>query len=131
MNKLTAKEILEILQKNYTVSAVAYGEWGETEAELTPEQQKEVDDMKASGGYYWQVSQKYILQNLGLGEVEEVKQKGGEGEGDTWYSVKYFKDHDVYIRTDGYYQSHNGADFDEGYGYEVFPKEKTIVVYEG
>lgn len=68
------------------------------------------------------------LENVG--EWEEVKQRGGEGEGETWYSVKYFKDHDVYIRTDGYYSSYNGTDFDEGYGDEVRPAEKTIIVYE-
>lgn len=67
----------------------------------------------------------------GLGEVEEVVQKGGEGEGSEWYSVKYFKDHDVYIKVEGYYSSYNGTDFD---GWEdcseVKPQEKTITVYE-
>lgn len=67
---------------------------------------------------------------LGLGECEEIEQYGGEGEGSTWYSVKYFKDHDVYIRTDGYYTSYHGTDFDDGYGYEVKPAQKTITVYE-
>jgi len=62
---------------------------------------------------------------------EEVEQYGGEGQGSTWYSVKYFPNHDVYIRVDGYYSSYNGTDFD---GWddctEVRPKEKTITVYE-
>lgn len=66
----------------------------------------------------------------GVGEFKEVKQYGGEGQGDTWYSVKYFKDHDVYIRTEGYYQSHYGTDFHYGYGEEVKPVQKTITVYE-
>jgi len=39
----------------------------------------------------------------GVGEWEEVDQVGGEGEGDHWHSVKYFKDHDVYIKTIGFY----------------------------
>ena len=65
-----------------------------------------------------------------LGEWDEVSQYGGEGQGDTWYSVKYFKDHDVYIRTDGWYTSYDGTAFYDGYGYEVFPKEKVITVYE-
>lgn len=69
-------------------------------------------------------------QDLGLGEVEEVCQKGGEGEGETWFSVKYFKYHDVYIRTDGYYQSYYGTEFHQGMGYEVRPQEKVITVYE-
>ena len=64
-----------------------------------------------------------------IGKWEEVDQYGGEGQGDTWYSVKYFKDHDVYIRTDGWYSSYEGTEFEEGYGREVFPQQKTITVY--
>ena len=73
---------------------------------------------------------KLWLEYLGIGEIEEVEQYGGEGLGDSWYSVKYFKDHDIYIRTDGYYTSYNGTDFEQGYGNQVFKKEKTITVYE-
>jgi hypothetical protein len=79
---------------------------------------------------YYQLGKNEILDFLGLGEMKEVSHYGGEGEGETWYSVKYFKDHDVYIRIDGYYQSYDGTTFDEGYGVEVRPKEKTITVYE-
>jgi len=63
-------------------------------------------------------------------EWEEVAQKGGEGEGDEWYSVKYFPQHDIYIRVDGWYQSHNGTEFD-GWGCctEVRPKEVLVTVY--
>jgi hypothetical protein len=68
------------------------------------------------------------LENVG--EWKEVRQVGGEGEGETWYSVKFFKDHNVYIRTDGFYSSYNGTDFENGYGYQVKPTEKTITVYE-
>ena len=68
---------------------------------------------------------------LGLGPVEEVYQYGGEGEGERWYSVKHFQDHDVYIRIDAYYSSYEGCDF-QGWESceEVRPKEKTITVYE-
>lgn len=77
----------------------------------------------------YKVQVQYILDQLGLGRVEEVNQYGGEGQGDTWYSVKYFKDHDVYIRIDGFYSSYNGVYFNYGYGKEVRPQEKTITVY--
>lgn len=70
------------------------------------------------------------LSSLGLGKIEEVDQYGGEGQGSTWYSIKYFEDHDVYIKTSGYYSSYHGTDFDYGYGEEVRPTEKTITVYE-
>lgn len=98
MSKLTAEEIIEILEEREGIDVYefAYGDF----------------DSPAD-----------------VGEWEEVKHYGGEGQGDTWYSVKYFKDHDVYIRTDGFYSSYNGTDFDEGFGREVKPAEKTITVY--
>jgi hypothetical protein len=67
-----------------------------------------------------------------IGKMTEIAQEGGEGQGETWYSVKYFPDHDVYIRIDGFYSSYHGATFDNGWDecYEVRPKEKTITVYE-
>lgn len=61
----------------------------------------------------------------------QVHQQGGESKGDHWESVKYFPDHDVYLRVTGYYASYDGTSFD---GWkdcrEVKPKEKTITVYE-
>jgi hypothetical protein len=65
-----------------------------------------------------------------FGRVVEVEQKGGQGEGEEWYSVIHFEDHDVYIRIDGYYSSYGGTDFDSAEFNEVRPKEKTITVYE-
>lgn len=69
-------------------------------------------------------------EQLGLGNVKEVDQHGGEGEGDSWWSVKHFIDHGVYIRIDGSYASYDGTSFDDGYGREVRPQEKVITVYE-
>ena len=68
----------------------------------------------------------------GIGECVEVDQYGGEDQGSTWYSVKYFPDHDIYIRVDGYYSSYEGVDFFDGWESckEVRPKEKVITVYE-
>lgn len=73
-------------------------------------------------------------QNLGeeLGEVREVEQYGGEGQGDAWYSVKHFINHDVYIKVDGWYQSNYGVEFEDWNEAcnEVKPSQKTITVYE-
>lgn len=66
----------------------------------------------------------------GVGTFEEVEQKGGEGEGSTWTTVKHFVDHNIYIETVGFYQSHYGTDFEDGYGYEVKPTEVLITVYK-
>lgn len=67
---------------------------------------------------------------LGLGKIEVVDRYGGEGQGERWWRTRYFVDHDVYIKTIGYYSSYNGTDFDYGYGEEVRPVQKTITVFE-
>lgn len=71
-------------------------------------------------------------EHLVFMDWQEVCQYGGEGQGDMWYSVKYFPYHDVYIRVDGYYSSYEGVDFEDWADSckEVKPKEKTITVYE-
>ena len=156
--KLTAQQILKIIEDNYSEEAFAYNEWLDTDnvevpSEVGEKEQKEIDafwksieeemkpltytQRKENPKFLqyeqmptkYDVQDKWVLDYLGLGEVEEVIQVGGESQGTTWYSVKYFKDHDVYIRIDGHYTSYNGADFYEGYGREVVPTEKTIVVW--
>lgn len=69
-------------------------------------------------------------EELNLGKVKEVEQYGGEDQGSDWYSIKHFVDHDVYIKTSGWYASHHGTDFEEGIGEIVKPVQKTITVFE-
>jgi hypothetical protein len=66
------------------------------------------------------------------GPNKEVDRTGGEDEGSHWTRTYHFTDHDVYLKVTGYYQSHYGTDFDNGWDCvkEVKPKEKTITVYE-
>lgn len=74
----------------------------------------------------------YEPANLGLGEIIEVYQYGGEGDGDHWESVKLFKDHDVYIQVVGHYQSYNGTDFN-GWNdacKQVQPIDEVVTVYK-
>lgn len=73
----------------------------------------------------------YSHAELGLGEIKEIEQYGGEDMGSTWYSIKHFIDHDVYIKVSGYYSSYNGTDFDDYYDdcSEVKPAQKTITVF--
>ena len=68
----------------------------------------------------------------GLGTFKEVHHEGGEDQGSHWESVKHFPDIDVYISVVGWYQSHLGTDFYDGWDSlsQVRPKEKTIIVYE-
>ncbi len=97
--KLTAEEIIEILEKN-EIDACVFGYMD------------------------------YSSKDLGLGEVKEVQQEGGEGEGEAWNSVQYFKDHDVYLRVDATYTSYNGCDFDDSTIKEVKPVERMVTFYE-
>lgn len=94
------------------------------------EKLEEFFDKDENGGVSAFAYEDYDSKELGLGEIEEVAQKGGENEGSEWYSVKYFKDHDVYIKVEGYYSSYHGTDFENGYGDEVRSKLKTITIYE-
>lgn len=76
--------------------------------------------------------QKEYLESVGVGEVIEIEQHGGMDMGSTWYSIKHFPKHDIYIRVDGWYQSHHGTDFD-GWSdacSEVKPVTKTVTVFE-
>lgn len=80
----------------------------------------------------WEFGNKLVLQAAGLGSsMESVESYGGEGMGETWYVVYYFKDLDLYIKVDGFYQSYSGVSFN---GWDdisiVRPVEKTVTVYE-
>ena len=63
-----------------------------------------------------------------LGSFELAYEFGGEGKGDKYYKVFYFKDHDVYIQFDGWYASHHGAEY-EGM-FEVKPEQVTVTQYK-
>jgi len=150
MNK---KQIIKILQdNNITVEMFAYEDLP-CKIEDYPEAveakkartawMKEARDEKGEwkDGYSWdaynELPNEYdIALNLykkALGiEWTEVEQYGGEGQGDDWYSIKYFPDFDLYLKINGYYQSYNGTEF---YGEwncvsEVKPVTKTVTVYE-
>ena len=120
--KKTAKEIIDRLEEFFQgeVSTYAYGDYVEA---------KEFD-YKSHKDLSWKEREIECLKQLGLGEIKEIEQLGGEGQGDTWYTVKHFVDHGVYIKTNGFYSSYNGTDFDYGFGEEVKPVEKTITVFE-
>jgi len=71
------------------------------------------------------------LKTTKFGTVNVVDQHGGEGEGEEWYIVYHFVDHDVYVRVDGWYQSYHGTEFD-GWGScrEVRPQQRMVTFYE-
>lgn len=55
---------------------------------------------------------------------------GGEGMGEAYWSVySFFRGEEkVYVKFKGWYQSYNGADYEDWFFVE--PKQKTITVYE-
>ena len=118
--KLTYQEIIEKLKNFYiSVDNFAYDEYP--------------DGFYQSNKHLsYEERNKKLISDLGLGEFEEVHRHGGEGMGDHWESVKYFKDHDVYIQVVGFYTSHEGTSFYDQWNCcsEVKPKEKIITVYE-
>jgi hypothetical protein len=94
------------------------------------EKLKTVDDYKFILGYFnGKYNKGEEFNHLDLGVMELANHYGGEGQGDSYWNVIYFKDHDVYIKQDGYYQSYSGTEFYEE-PYEVRPQEKTITVYQ-
>lgn len=154
MEKLNFEQIKEILVANFSLENFAYDEIPydtENFSSEALEAQNKLDKWlldNPNPGYgkpdydkwykeynslptKYSIAKKEFLSKLGI-NWKEVEQYGGEDQGSTWYSVKYFPDHDVYIRVDGYYSSYNGTDFNgwDGDCKEVRPKQKTITVYE-
>lgn len=69
-----------------------------------------------------------MLNSKGI-KLTQVQQHGGEGEGDQYWTVYEFeKDNElVYVKFEGWYASHYGADYT---GFEfVKPKQKVVTVY--
>jgi hypothetical protein len=133
MNKLTGKEIIELFKKSgIGVRSFAYNE-------TTPWTDQEKDQWR-SVPYGTPLREELSIRFSKLAEERtkdlpkyiEADQYGGEGQGDTWFSIKYFEEHDVYLKVSGWYQSHYGTDFSDWDDAvkEVKPQEKTITVYE-
>lgn len=155
---MTGKEIIEKLKTlDDSVSNFAYHElydmipkdfeFNQEEVEKVSQNNKDAYEVyKASGAKYnseeykkyaavtneYKYKEKIFFESIGLGEIQEVEQVGGEDMGSTWYSIKYFPLHDVYLRVDGYYQSYSGTDFEDWDSAVsiVKPTLKQIIVFE-
>lgn len=117
---MNAKEIIEKLEELEELGALDVSEFAH----------EGLPDLEYVAGDVDLKAVESILQELGT--AKEVSHYGGEGKGDTWYSVFHFTDHDVHLKVDGWYSSYNGTDFEgwEDSVKEVKPMEKTITVYE-
>ena len=63
-------------------------------------------------------------------KFKPVDSFGGEGQGDSYWSVYSFTkdDETVYVKFDGWYQSYNGAEYDSWFF--VKPVQVTVTQYE-
>lgn len=59
-----------------------------------------------------------------LGEFEFTDHYGGEGQGDDYYTIVYFKKYDIYIKFAGWYASHYGSEYTNHY--QVYPGQVTV-----
>lgn len=126
MEKKNFGEIMSLIKEVYSsVSEFAYEDWMNIPEDFEP----------LNGELDWNIRTKRqdnYFRHIGLGEWNMSASYGGEGQGEEWWKVFHFVDHDVYIRIDGYCESYNGVEFYDEWDCckEVRPKEKTITVYE-
>lgn len=126
--KLTYNEIMDKLKEDLgRVDDLAFS--GIMNIEVPEEFMPVADDRD------WQALRERTVEyaaSLGYGRVEQVDSYGGEGQGETWYSIWHFQDHGIYIQVDGYYQSYHGTEFYDGWDSckQVEPKQRTVTVYE-
>lgn len=62
-----------------------------------------------------------------LGDFKVVARRGGSDQGTEWWNIFYFKEHDIYIKFDGYYTSYDGLEDVDAF--QVYPKEVMVTVY--
>lgn len=115
MTKLTFNEIKEILESDlFEENDLQPRDWM---CENVYENADEIDDNPELFNEYSK-----------LGKCKMVEQFGGEGDGDNYYAVYHFIDHDVYIRFQGWYASHHGSEYEEMF--EVTPYDELVRKYK-
>lgn len=66
------------------------------------------------------------------GSWKEVDSHGGSDQGSDWWSVRYFADHDIYIRIHGWYSSYEGFTFEKEWSgdlKQVYPYQETVTKF--
>lgn len=114
MQKLSYEEIKAILESELF-----------EEHDLNPEQWMQQDIPNYGSGEDLDCEVRDELAKLGAYDL--VDEYGGEGQGDDYYAIYYFKDHDVYVKFSGWYASHYGSEYSDME--QVFPEEITVTKY--
>jgi len=76
--------------------------------------------------------QDFDSKELGLGELELISKQTGDIDNTSYaHMVFLFKEHDVYIKLNGWYSSYSGScDWEDAEYSVVEPKQKTITIWE-
>lgn len=133
--KLTFAEIKEILMRlfeeheDYGDGLIAFAEEGLDYVQVPEDFEPLPEDTT------WEeveVRMKKYVSQFGLGACEFKASHGGMDQGSDWWKIWYFPKHDVYVKAKGWYQSHHGVEFYDGWDgvFEVHPAEETIIVYK-
>lgn len=125
------KLIDENNEKSRTLRDLLFSHEGHTNIHLRDEEYNNIYKQFVSLSNTNNIVRDAYMLSWGLGPIIEVEQKGGRDEGSRWYTIKHFVDHDVYIKTNGYYSSYDGIEFydEDDWGYEVFPREVVVTQY--
>ncbi len=87
---------------------------------------EKLNEVSSRSDFWWE-----DLDEEVFGKCDIIDEEGGhEGGGEYAHRVRFFEDHNVYIKLEGYYSSYNGTDFYD-YDYEeVKPVERMVTFYE-
>ena len=128
---MNAKELIDTLEENGPQRSFwNYLEGFRVDSPDFPKRGDNLTDQQIE--QYWEdleEFQKKFWQELGVGEFEQVDRYGGEGEGNSAWSVIHFIDLNIYLKWEGSYASYHGFDWDYP-PTEVKPKTKQITVFE-
>ena len=66
-----------------------------------------------------------------VGRAVQMASNGGMDRGSDWWKVYHFVKHDVYVKVSGWYASHDGTHFEDGWDActEVQPQEEIVIRY--
>lgn len=113
---------------DFSIEDVKYAlaQWSQKDREdFNPSDVDEDDIDWSESSYAWSEEDPY---DTGFGKLWVYSEEGGEGQGD-YAEIIYTVDGRRFFRKQGSYYSYDGFDWDGPFR-EVFPKEKTITVFE-
>jgi len=136
--KLTFDEIIALIQEIYDVDETAQDDYGGSiemfahEGMYYPTPQ-DFEPLGSDSTYQEDIARdKRYVDTQPLGRTEQMASNGGMDKGSDWWRIYHFVKHDVYVKVSGWYASHDGTHFEDGWGSckEVHPNEVTVIEYK-